>query len=49
MLDIWDDEAPRTVLYIPIENYGVRSDIDWIPYSLYYMDLRPSALRFRDS
>ena len=44
MLDIWEDEAPGTVLYIPIENYGVRSDLFWLPYSFYYMDLRPDNL-----
>lgn len=46
MLDIWEDEAPGTVLYIPIENYGVRSDLEWLPYSFYYMDLRPKNLKF---
>ncbi|MEZ4573202.1 MAG: ABC transporter substrate-binding protein [Thermomicrobiales bacterium] len=45
MLDIWEDEAPGTVLYIPIENYGVRTNIDWLPYSFYYMDLRPKNLK----
>lgn len=47
MLDIWEEEAPGTVLYIPIENYGVRSDLEWIPYSFYYMDLRPDVLYFK--
>ncbi len=46
MLDIWEDEAPGTVLYIPVENYGVRKGIDWLPYSFYYMDLRPDNLKF---
>ncbi len=46
MLDIWEDEAPGTVLYIPVENYGVRKGIDWLPYSFYYMDLRPDNLTF---
>lgn len=44
MLDIWEEEAPGTVLYIPIENYGVRSDLYWLPYSFYFMDLRPDNL-----
>lgn len=46
MLDIWEEEAPGTPLYIPVENYGVRTDVDWLPYSFYYMDLRPDNLRF---
>jgi peptide/nickel transport system substrate-binding protein len=45
MLDIFEDEAPGTVLYIPIENYGVRSNVEWLPYSFYYMDLRPDVLK----
>ncbi len=40
MLDQYDDEAPGTILYAPKESYGVRSNIDWNPYTLYYMDLR---------
>jgi peptide/nickel transport system substrate-binding protein len=40
MLDIWEDEAPGTVLYIPVENYGVANDVAWTPYPFYYMDLR---------
>ena len=47
MLDIWDEEAPGTPLYIPVENYGVRTDVDWLPYSFYYMDLRPDNLKFK--
>jgi peptide/nickel transport system substrate-binding protein len=46
MLDIWEDEAPGTELYIPVENYGVHTDVDWLPYSFYYMDLRASNLKF---
>lgn len=41
ILDIWEDEAPGTVLYIPMENYAMRDDVDWQPYSFYYMDFRP--------
>jgi peptide/nickel transport system substrate-binding protein len=40
MLDVYEDEAPGTVLYIPKEVYGTRAAIDWTPYPLYYMDLR---------
>lgn len=46
MLDIWEEEAPGTELYIPIENYGVRKDVTWLPYSFYSMDLRPDNLEF---
>jgi peptide/nickel transport system substrate-binding protein len=46
MLDIWDEEAPGTVLYVPFENYGVRDGVEWLPYSFYYMDFRPDNLRF---
>lgn len=46
MLDIWEDESPGTVLYLPIENYAVRQGIDWLPYSFWYMDFRADNLRF---
>jgi peptide/nickel transport system substrate-binding protein len=41
ILDIWEDEAPGTVLYIPMENYAMREDVQWQPYSFFYMDFRP--------
>jgi peptide/nickel transport system substrate-binding protein len=47
MLDIWEEEAPGTVLYIPMENYAIREHVEWQPYSFYYMDLRPHNLSFR--
>lgn len=47
MLDIWEEEAPGTILYQPLETYGVRSDLDWQPYSFYFMDLRAYNLAFR--
>lgn len=40
MLDQFEGEAPGTTLYAPKETYALRSNIDWTPYSLYYMDLR---------
>lgn len=46
MLDIFEDEAPATVLYSPIESYGVRQGVRWTPYSAYLMDFRPSNLAF---
>jgi peptide/nickel transport system substrate-binding protein len=41
ILDIWEDEAPGTVLYIPMENYAIREHVEWNPYSFFYMDFRP--------
>ncbi|SMF58956.1 peptide/nickel transport system substrate-binding protein [Xaviernesmea oryzae] len=46
MLDIWEDEAPGTILYQPLETYGVRKSVKWQPYNFYYMDLRPYNLTF---
>ncbi|EPX83452.1 ABC transporter substrate-binding protein [Salipiger mucosus] len=48
-LDIWVDEAPGTMLYNPLETYAMRRDIQWQPYGLYYMDLRPYNLTFGDA
>ena len=45
-LDIWEEEAPGTVLWIPIEHYAMRDFVKWTPYSFYYMDLRPDNLSF---
>jgi len=46
MLDIWEDDAPGTVLYVPIEKYGVAEDVIWEPYSFYYSDFRAYNLDF---
>ncbi|MHA3979387.1 ABC transporter substrate-binding protein [Halovulum sp. GXIMD14794] len=40
MLDIWEDDAPGTILYQPLETYGVRKSLKWQPYSHFYLDLR---------
>lgn len=40
MLDIWETDAPGTILYQPLETYGVRSSLAWRPYSHFYLDLR---------
>ncbi|WP_117192020.1 ABC transporter substrate-binding protein [Rhizobium terrae] len=45
MLDAWEDEAPGTILYQPLETYGVRKAVKWQPYNFYYMDLRPYNLQ----
>lgn len=46
MLDAWEDECPGTILYQPLETYGVRKRVSWRPYSFYFMDLRPDNLSF---
>lgn len=48
MLDMFETEAPGTVLYRVNEFYGVREDIGWRPYSVYLMDFRPGNLSFAD-
>ena len=45
-LEIWQDETPATMLYNPLEGYAMRANINWKPYSLYYMDFRPYNLSF---
>jgi peptide/nickel transport system substrate-binding protein len=44
MLEIWKTDAPGTILYQPLETYGVATNVDWEPYTFYYMDLRPYNL-----
>jgi peptide/nickel transport system substrate-binding protein len=46
MLDIWEEAAPGTVLYYAVESYGLRSGVQWIPYSDFHMDFRPHNLSF---
>lgn len=46
MLDIFETQAPGTVLYRTTEIYGVRDGINWEPYSVYMMDFRASNLSF---
>jgi peptide/nickel transport system substrate-binding protein len=46
MLDIWEDEAPGTILYQPLETYGVKKSVAWRPYTFFFMDLRPDNLTF---
>ena len=48
MLDIWEDEAPGTVLFDPVEFYGVNTSVNWSPYPFYYMDLRAYNLSFEE-
>jgi peptide/nickel transport system substrate-binding protein len=46
MLDAWEDECPGTILYQPLETYGVKKRVLWRPYTFYFMDLRPDNLAF---
>ncbi|MCZ4345414.1 ABC transporter substrate-binding protein [Devosia neptuniae] len=46
MLELWKTDAPGTILYQPLETYGVAKDVNWQPYTFYYMDLRPENLSF---
>lgn len=46
LLDIWEDEAPGTILYRPYELYAARRAIRWQPVSFEFMDLRPYNLSF---
>lgn len=46
MLDVWEDASPGTVLYQPLEIYGVRKSLKWRPTTFYFMDLRPDNLSF---
>lgn len=48
LLDIWEDEAPGTVLFDPVEFYGVSDKVNWSPYTFYYMDLRAYNLSFNE-
>jgi peptide/nickel transport system substrate-binding protein len=40
MMDIFEQDAPGTVLYIPLESYGLKKGIEWTPYPIYYFDPR---------
>lgn len=46
MLDVWEDEAPGTILYQPLEAYAIKKRIGWRPTTFYFMDLRPDNLSF---
>jgi len=47
MLDEFEREAPLGILYTPKEAYAMKTTIDWTPYPLYFMDLRPYNFRVR--
>lgn len=46
-LDEYEGEAPGTTLYAPKEIYAMKTSIDWSPYSLYWMDLRPYNFKIK--
>ncbi len=47
MMEIYTDEVPATTLYNPLSTYGMREGIEFTPYTLYYMDLRPDNLQIK--
>ncbi len=48
MLEIYEEvDPPGTVLHDLTMFYGVRQSVDWTPYPIEYMDLRPTNLSFR--
>ena len=44
MLDMFEEEAPGTVLYRAQEFYGVKKNLDWRPY-MYFMEFRPGHIK----
>ncbi|MBT3359734.1 MAG: oligopeptide ABC transporter substrate-binding protein [Rhodospirillales bacterium] len=42
MLDIFEDEMGMTMLYNPIVTFAVNKNLDWTPYSLFFMDFGPT-------
>jgi len=44
LLDLWDELVPAILLYRPVEAYGVRKDLDWTPYTFFYMDFRAANI-----
>jgi ABC-type transport system substrate-binding protein len=46
MVDIIEDECPGAALWMEVVWYGVRKNIQWKPYSFWYMDFGPRNLKF---
>lgn len=44
MLDLFEEEAPGTILYAANEIFAKRRDISWSHAPLYYLDLRPGSI-----
>lgn len=47
LLDAVDADPPGTFLYQEAQIFGVRKDVDWMPYSLFWTDFGPDNLKFR--
>ncbi|WP_420347856.1 ABC transporter substrate-binding protein [Pelagibius sp.] len=45
MLDIFEDEMPMTMLYNPLVTFIMANDVEWTPYSLYFMDFGPDNFK----
>ncbi len=48
LIDLWEEEAPGTVLWYPVETYGMREHIGWEPDRTHAMDFRPHLFQFHD-
>lgn len=46
MVEIWEEEVPAMLLYRPVEIYGVRDDLKWQNYGMYWMDFRDYNVSF---
>lgn len=49
MMEIFQEDVPATILYNPLATYAMRKGVEFTPYSLYYMDLRPDNLKIAHS
>lgn len=47
LMEIWDDEAPGTLLYYPFESWGIRKGLQWQPYSSQAMDFRAGNFKVK--
>lgn len=47
LMDIFRDEVPGILLYYPVENWGVRDDFNWHPYSNQTMDFRAESFSIK--
>ena len=48
LLDIYDEVGAKVMFYRTIEIYGVRKDLQWTPYSAYWMDFRDHNVAFTE-
>ncbi|NHN31532.1 ABC transporter substrate-binding protein [Paenibacillus agricola] len=46
-MQIWDDVVPGAVLYYPYESWGIRSGLEWTPYSSQAMDFRADNFKVK--